>query len=112
MKYYLFPDVPTGEMLGIIGYSEYPADWEAGKKLQRQHGSRVIFPKMEYEIAAGQYLRLLAEVQSFDGQELFAEYAQAYAEAQDKAGEEIWFWLTHIPAYMAASWTPPWAQTR
>jgi hypothetical protein len=57
----MVPVEPTPDMLSCIVHSDYPADWEAGKRLQRdQRGDNRVPFKTEYEIAVGQYQRLLA----------------------------------------------------
>jgi hypothetical protein len=58
--YRIVPVEPTREMLAVIVYDEYPEDWDAGKIAQRRLGLSVIPPKTEFEIAYGQYRRLLA----------------------------------------------------
>lgn len=57
----LVPLEPTPEMLGCIVHRKYPEDWDAGKLLQaRQRGDGRVPFKTEYEIAVGQYERMLA----------------------------------------------------
>jgi hypothetical protein len=57
----LVPVEPTPQMLACIVRKRYPEDWEAGKRLQmRQRGENRVPFKQEYEMAAGQYERMLA----------------------------------------------------
>ena len=57
--YVLMPIVPTLEMLAILRDSEWPADWNAGKEMQRHVGSDIVPPECGMEVACGQYQRLL-----------------------------------------------------
>jgi hypothetical protein len=58
--YVLIPIEPTKEMLRIIAYREWPKDWEVGKDAQfNKVGLDVIPPVCEFEIAYGQYRRLI-----------------------------------------------------
>lgn len=59
-EWVMVPREPTPEMLACIARSEWPQDWEAGKRLQREAGCEVVFPKTEIECAVGQYQRMLA----------------------------------------------------
>lgn len=56
----LVPKEPTAEMIEALAASFWPADWEAGKRLQRLRGTKVVFPKTEIEMAVGKYERMLA----------------------------------------------------
>lgn len=56
----LVPKEPTAEMIEALAASFWPADWEAGKRLQRLRGTKVVFPKTEIEMAVGKYERVLA----------------------------------------------------
>jgi hypothetical protein len=56
----LVPIEPTAEMLVPIAQHEWPADWEAGKHLQRLRGAAVVLTHCETECAVGQYARMLA----------------------------------------------------
>lgn len=56
----LVPVEPTAEMIEALAASFWPADWEAGKRLQRLRGTKVVFPKTEIEMAVGKYERVLA----------------------------------------------------
>lgn len=54
------PAEPTAEMLYVIAHEDYPEDAEVGKAAQLRLGLKVIPPRVEYEIAYGQYQRLRA----------------------------------------------------
>ena len=56
----LVPKEPTAEMIEALAASFWPADWEAGKRLQRLRGTKVVFPKTEIEMAVGKYERVLS----------------------------------------------------
>jgi len=56
----LVPKEPTAEMIEALAASFWPADWEAGKRLQRLRGTKVVFPKTEIEMAVGKYERMIA----------------------------------------------------
>ena len=62
----LVPVEPTVDMLSALVYREWPADHAAGKKLQTEQRRRGLDEdervpyKTEYEIAVGQYQRMLA----------------------------------------------------
>lgn len=73
----LVPKEPTKEMIFAIAHDEYPADLHVGKAAQRRLGLDVIPPRVEYEIAYGQYCRLLAAAPSIaqDGQKSEADHA-------------------------------------
>jgi hypothetical protein len=62
--YILMPIVPTHEMLSVLRDSEYPADRNAGKEMQRQVGLAIVPPECGMEVACGQYQRLLKLGQS------------------------------------------------
>lgn len=62
--YALVPVEPTKELLYIIAHDDYPADLNAGKAAQWRLGHTIIPPRVEYEIAYGQYQRLLAAAMS------------------------------------------------
>jgi hypothetical protein len=59
-KVVALPRIPTAEMLSVIRNEEWPADWDSGKRLQREVGLDVVAPECSTEVAAGQYLRLIA----------------------------------------------------
>ena len=69
----LVPVEPTAAMLHCIVYDQYPQDADEGRKLQRKQlgepksEDHVPF-KTEFELAVGQYKRLLAAAQAKGGQ--------------------------------------------
>lgn len=60
----LVPRVPTREMLRVIRDEEFNSDWPAGKQMQAEHGHLVVPFECGMEVAAGQYVRLLAAAQA------------------------------------------------
>lgn len=75
----LVPREPTPEMLRPLAHRGFQEHWDAGKKLQRDQMTRssaagsygyqdwMIPPKTEYEVAAGQYLAMLAAAPAAQG---------------------------------------------
>lgn len=65
--YVVVPREPTPEMLACIVHKKYPEDWERGIDLQKlqlkERRERTVPFKCEYEIAVGQYERLLSAAQ-------------------------------------------------
>lgn len=57
------PVEPTLEIILCIAHPQRPEDWNAGKAMQDKLGTDVIPPRHEYEVAAGQWQRLIAAAQ-------------------------------------------------
>lgn len=75
LNYAKMPLVPSKQMLAVIARGEFPEDWERGKRAQNALSSREIPFKTEYEIAYGQYERLLELGGTEPHSNIFLSYA-------------------------------------
>lgn len=59
MKKYALPEIPNRKMLNLLASNDFAENWKAGKEMQQKYGGDKIPYTFKYELAAGQYARLL-----------------------------------------------------